>query len=59
MARWSDGAMERSCEGNEQLKEVIYIELHTDAWQDSKYTNGINFKKFSIQFTLYQGLKHC
>ena len=27
-----------------------------DVWQDSKYANSLNFKKFSIQFTLHQGL---
>ena len=29
----------------------------TDLWQDSKDTTGLHFKKFSIQFTLHQGLK--
>ena len=27
-----------------------------DVWQDTKYANSLNFKKFSIQFTLHQGL---
>ena len=27
-----------------------------DVWQDAKYANSLNFKKFSIQFTLPQGL---
>ena len=27
-----------------------------DVWQDAKYANSLNFKKFSIQFTLHQGL---
>ena len=27
-----------------------------DVWQDAKYGNSLNFKKFSIEFTLHQGL---
>ena len=30
-----------------------------DVWQDAKYANSLNFKKFSIQFTLHQGLACC
>ena len=29
---------------------IIYV------WQDAKYANSLNFKKFSVQFTLHQGL---
>ena len=50
--------MEGFCEDHEQLKEFIYIELYHRCLAGF-HTSGINFKKFSTQFTLHQGLKRC
>ena len=30
-----------------------------DAWQGSKHASGLNFRNFSIQFTLHQELNGC
>ena len=51
--------MECFCEDNEQLKGVIkYLQKSfIDVSQGSKYASGLNFKNFSIQFTLDQRLK--
>ena len=52
--------MQCFCENNEQLKGVIYLQKSfIDVSQGSKYASDLNFKNFSIQFTLDQRLKRC
>ena len=53
--------MECFCENNEQLKGVIYSQNNfiMDVAQGCKYASGLNFKNFSVQFTLDQKLNRC
>ena len=51
--------MECFCQNNEQLKGVIYSHKSfiIDVSKGCKYTSGLNFKNFYVQFTLDQRLK--
>ena len=53
--------MECFCENNEQLKGAISSQKSfiIDVSQGSKYDSGLNFKRFSVQFTLDKRLKRC